>query len=621
MPTKQPVSKPNASSNPMDSNYIIGAFIAALLLLLMGEVHALDKYRSLVIYAGTILLILLLGATANFVETVRTAFRYSSAPMVAGLVCWAGISYLWAEHHSFATAELLRVLAGGAAFLLIISLRRFPDQFAYLLLGLIGISAAFALFDFTHIGEAGGRIEGMRIGFFGTHEEMGTLAMLPLPLAAALTFHSRVDERWRIIASALTLFLGIALLITQCRSAWIGGAFGLGTIGVLSYWYNTSARQSQRVNASARRRMVLATTLTVVVTIVVITVFGVATGLFGAVASRAGKFGGVFSQSSRAGGIGFRLKSWDGGIRMLVERPLTGWGLGEYPPIQAQWTHQGDDFAEVIQYGIRHPNIAHDYYIQWASETGAIGLTLHIALLAGFFFACIRRLPTLEKNPMHQAILTGCVAAVAGACVDAIGSPSYNYPGLSTFFWAILGTGSALLLPIGEDSISRIVHPNSPQPMTSRNWQLTAAVGVLASAALFGIGLLLIAPGAKLPPGKLEIEAQLIKSPNNEKVVTWVVHYKDENGEAQPTAPGTLWQIETDDPIRDNKAKIFRMPQQKEGGPIDNAAFELHLNQLAKKIIVTATYRDAFNRIYHDDHILESSLPSSAPPVPAPKKP
>ena len=98
-----------------------------------------------------------------------------------------------------------------------------------------------------------------------------------------------------------------------------------------------------------------------------------------------------------------RLHRWRAACRMASERPVAGWGLGAWLVMQGRWTHQGDDVPEVLASGTGHSNLAHNFWVQWAAETGGVGLGLHVALVAAFFAFSLRAPATAQARAPDAA--------------------------------------------------------------------------------------------------------------------------------------------------------------------------------------------------------------------------
>jgi hypothetical protein len=125
---------------------------------------------------------------------------------------------------------------------------------------------------------------------------------------------------------------------------------------------------------------------------------------------------------------------------MIAAQPVLGWGLGSFPYIASKFTAAAQPYALVSSNGANLTNIAHNYYLQTAAETGLIGLGLYVAMIVTFFIVGLRALATL-KDSSRRIVLIGVLAAMAGQVVDAVTSPSYNIASISLFQWVLMGIG------------------------------------------------------------------------------------------------------------------------------------------------------------------------------------
>ncbi len=87
-----------------------------------------------------------------------------------------------------------------------------------------------------------------------------------------------------------------------------------------------------------------------------------------------------------------RLAHWIAGLRMFFDHPLTGVGIGNYPSAYSQY------YVTIFVNSLGH---AHNYYINIAAETGAIGLTAFLLFLMATFVAGGSTLRMISKKYMQ----------------------------------------------------------------------------------------------------------------------------------------------------------------------------------------------------------------------------
>ncbi len=101
-----------------------------------------------------------------------------------------------------------------------------------------------------------------------------------------------------------------------------------------------------------------------------------------------------------------RLAHWYAGIHMFLDHPWLGVGIGNYPDAYSNY------FITIFVNSLGH---AHNYYINIAAETGAIGLTIFLLFLYALFLAggtAFRAISTRaagakaasRKQPLQRAI-------------------------------------------------------------------------------------------------------------------------------------------------------------------------------------------------------------------------
>ena len=365
----------------------------------------------------------------------------------------------------FAIMEFLRLALCFGVYLTVSQALRAEDLKG-LLAGLQLLCVAIAAYGLIQFGDSGASPLHMT-SVFGNHEQFGSFLMLFAPVSIMLT---RLPLRSQILKFATqtgTILLLCAVLFAQSRSAWIGAACGaaaiLAMVGVTGR-ITLTRRDLARFVAPAA--MVILTFSALIFS----------DQLRPLISDRLVTFSHGIGDAS----FSDRLHRWIAACRMMREQPITGWGMSSYPVLQQFWTGTGDTPGYVLEHGIGHPNLAHNFYVQWGAETGSVGLTLYLAALAAPLLTMLRCLPAMT-NRICRAVLIGCIGTSVCAWADMVSSPSYTYPGESVFLWLILGIGTAVCrLGLGE---------NAPQlRIPLKIWIACLAVGIAVSFSILAIG-------------------------------------------------------------------------------------------------------------------------------------
>lgn len=369
------------------------------------------------------------------------------------------------ELRPFADAEFYRILLCigvyiGAAYLM-------PDEdIKPAVFGVIALGVGVSIDGIAGYGS--GR-QDEEIAIFGNHEQLGSFLILVLPVALAISRDMKLGRWIYMCSQGATLILAGAVLLSLTRSAWLGAIIGVAVVAAgkkaLDAFrrYRTGSRPRQQVQHVVLSSLIL---------VVGVGAVFFSRQLFPIVTNRAATFSSVLDDLS----FMEREHRWKAASKMTYQRPITGWGLGAFPVIQRHWTHGGLGGKAVIKNGAGHPNLAHNFWVQWASETGVIGLVLYAGMAVAFLISGTRALFRM-RGGFSRTLLLGTLGAVAASCVDMAGAPSYTFPGVSSlqFLWMGLGM-AACRSASGNES-----EPDAAAILPA--WGVSAALGVGLAAA------------------------------------------------------------------------------------------------------------------------------------------
>ena len=391
---------------------------------------------------------------------------------LAALLLWILISAARSLGTPWATAAGTEALRWGAGIGIALALSRFgrrPETAGQVLVSLTGALALFGI-----LGSENGAATGL-VGPYHDHQLYGSVLLLLLPFTAAFALSAKsMSWRWGALA-ALTAGT-LCLLLSQTRSAWIGMAVASAVFGWL--WLSRPASRPRQW------RVVLIPLALLFLGLLCVWLLTEPADQQAAVSHRAATLTALPQDESWQS----RLSLWRGTAKMVAAHPALGIGLGRYPASQWFWTHSGTLLSPAARPSLS--NQAHSFYGQTAAEIGVIGLALYLAALAAFAAAGLRRLRKGRSNSRlsrQNALLIAALSALAGQSVDALASPSWQFPEVSFFFWGILGLGLASL------------HRDQAQPETApapsalgrfSQFALSGSLAVVLTAQILPIGLL-----------------------------------------------------------------------------------------------------------------------------------
>jgi len=370
--------------------------------------------------------------------------------LVLAVVISAIVSFAIGSTSKWLTAsELVRVVICAAVYFGV--LYNLRGRLTIMTDVIMGVAAAVAVFGLISVGDQGFDQIGGVTGSFGTHETLGSFLMLMLPITAAIGIFNKKDEKRRIAALAVSLLVTVCLAFTQSRSGWISELVAVSVMALLaSRYYSTTKTGTNQRFASVIPFLAFA-------------------GIAGIMLVLSGSGLDVMHRASTIGAgttdisMNERLKLWHAALLMIAAKPLLGWGLGSFPYVVAKYTGIAATGSFVANNGVNLHNIAHNYYLQLAAETGIIGLGLYVAMVVTFFTVGVRALGKL-KDGTRKMVLVGVLAAMAGQVVDSITSPSYNIVSVSLIQWMLMGVGmfAAGVPKQDEETVQAVALDRSP---------------------------------------------------------------------------------------------------------------------------------------------------------------
>ncbi|MCS7180910.1 MAG: O-antigen ligase family protein [bacterium] len=124
-----------------------------------------------------------------------------------------------------------------------------------------------------------------------------------------------------------------------------------------------------------------------------------------------------------------RYYLWRGTWRMILKKPVFGWGLGNfiffYPYFRVREYFLQPESTPVTN----HP---HNEYLEIWAETGIIGLLIFLLLVGWFIISSI-------KDKKFKVFLSGILGGIIAVLCDNIFSTNMRNPSTSMYFWFLIG--------------------------------------------------------------------------------------------------------------------------------------------------------------------------------------
>jgi Lipid A core - O-antigen ligase and related enzymes len=170
------------------------------------------------------------------------------------------------------------------------------------------------------------------------HNHFAGYLELVIPAAIAITLR----RKNKLFVTAALIIMSAAFILTQSRGAWISLAVSLAVMAVMMI----------RKGSSGRKTML-------VLTLVILAAASLLYFTKDTVSSRIGTFTDI--REGEDSSAESRIKVWQGAAGMIKERPLTGFGIGDFDAGFYRYRPEGFNSRAVY---------THNDYLQMASEMG-----------------------------------------------------------------------------------------------------------------------------------------------------------------------------------------------------------------------------------------------------------
>lgn len=259
---------------------------------------------------------------------------------------------------------------------------------------------------------AGGGNSGFRInGLLGHPNLLAAYLSMFLPLCIALLF-GRIPVKVRILLGGITSLGLLALIMTLSRTGWL--TFGVAFLVLFGLSF---------VHPRLRRRFLFARVTAIVGLVLVVVAFmpQITKRLY----------------DSDPGALNFRYEWMDVAWQMVLEKPLTGFGLNTFIYHLPGRTRYGGVAGMNDALGKDWPAVHNVWLLTW-SEQGTLGF-ICFAGMHFYLLAVGLRNTRCYYNDVLFAVNLGCLCGVVSIMIDGISSIYVRSPAPARMFWVLAG--------------------------------------------------------------------------------------------------------------------------------------------------------------------------------------
>ena len=359
-------------------------------------------------------------------------FTFSKSPVNVAVVFFV-IALLWGVVNSYAQASSIKqVLVHGSFilfyFVLTNVIRTKKQWLALVKVFMLSafIVAGYGLFqNFFGVSSTDSWIDEemftdikLRVySFFDNPNVLGEFLVLTIPVAVALAWN-KIREEHRVIFAIFLICMVACMIFTWSRGAWLGMMIALALYLVI-----------------ADKRWLVVGTLGILLIPIVLYLTGNM-----AIIERFTSIGNTADTSTA-----YRVSIWQASVNMIGDFWLSGIGIGSdaYTTIYPSYALPGAKFA-------LH---SHNLYLQFAVETGIIGIASLFALLSGFLrtvlaSSVVKKIKTSDTAKILVALGVGFIGFMFQGLTDYVW---YNYK-ILMIFWIIIALGVSGSVIFKEES-------------------------------------------------------------------------------------------------------------------------------------------------------------------------
>jgi len=376
---------------------------------------------------------------------------------------WSLLSVAFSSEPFYSQLAFLQLAFGGAIYGVVTYQFRHRAHIRALLAGLLVVAVTLVLAALAM--NRGGGLTRLS-GALNDPQFFGAFLGLVLPVLLGVAAGTR-NPVWKIGAQVSAVLVAGGLLLTGCRSAWLGTLVAIALFAALSFAFVWKAKSL----GSNKHNLLITPALAIVALALFVSFSNQGAQLMDRVAT----LKSVRTDAS----VQDRVHLQGVARKVISQNPVLGVGLGNYALGQVAHNVKSRPEPMIRQIGPSLSENPHNIYLQVAAEQGLVGLGFYLAILGAFFWYAFRALPKLERG-LRQYTLIGCVAAMAGQMVDGMNNPGWAYPEVATFFWLILGVGmcaAGLGQEVREERTAEAAAPVLGMPVFLYRGLRTAAIG------------------------------------------------------------------------------------------------------------------------------------------------
>lgn len=406
--------------NPLSERLRSAACYSSIAILVFGPLAfgAVEPWALFILHAGAVTAFLLwllsiVAAPKPAIELQAIHFPLLVfACVVIGQIMLGGTAY----RHETVT-QFMNYVAYGLVFLVATDLFRNEREVRVLCLTLAVLGFGLALLGSVQEFTSGGKLYWFRTPrdggpIFGPYVNRnhyaGAMELL-FPFALMSSFKPSLGGGKRVVLGFAALLMVVSVVLCGSRGGFISVILQFVFVLVMLFW------RSRKVGL-----------------VLILTFAFIATAAFGSWLG-SDRLLGRFGEMEKEGG---RMQVAKDSLKMVQERPWTGWGLGTFPVVYPKFRSFATDL---------YVNEAHNDLVQLLVETGTLGFAAGLSLLVMVFLRGLKQLRGVVFASWRKIAICASLVGVLGLSVHSLFDFNLQIPANALLFYvlcAVAGTNS-----------------------------------------------------------------------------------------------------------------------------------------------------------------------------------
>ena len=373
-------------------------FLVALVTPLSVNIQNIMGNMSLSLPAEPLLMGMLIVYLANLILNGHYDKRIASHPISIVFYCmfiWMAFTTIASEvplvSLKYILSRLWFIVPSFFFCTFLFKDRKNIDLFVWLYsLGLL-IVVAYSIYRHSHWGFSNQSAHWVMTPFYNDHTAYGAALAMYFILALTYLFMPNVSLKLKIVIAGVVALLGLALMLSQCRTAWISVVAALGVLicvllKIKFKWILTIAVvlmglvfafQNQIVDALEHNKQ----------------------DASGDIVENIRSMTNISTDASNLE----RINRWQSAFRLFKERPIVGWGPGTYQFVYAPYQMSRE--KTIISTNLGDAGNAHSEYIGALAEMGVFGSLLMVAIVAVAVYCGLNAYKKAKEKSVRVLVL------------------------------------------------------------------------------------------------------------------------------------------------------------------------------------------------------------------------